>query len=61
MYYSFLPDDLSLLQISLMYIMQNWWLELQGLSAVFDLGISTHNNVSMEELYVWNCTHEVFF
>jgi len=47
--------------MSLMYIMQNWWLELQGLSAVFDLGISTHNNVSMEELYVWNRTHEVFF
>jgi hypothetical protein len=61
MYYSVLPDDLSLLQMSLMYIMQDWWLELQGLSAVFDLGISTHNSVSTEELYVQNCTHNVFF
>jgi hypothetical protein len=61
MYYYFLSDDLSLLQMSFMYIMQNWWLELQGLSAVFDLGISMHNSVSMEELYVWNCTHKVFF
>jgi len=50
MYYSVLPDDMYLLQMSLMYIMQNWWPELQGLSAVYDLGISTHNSVSTEEL-----------
>jgi hypothetical protein len=59
MYYNFLPDDLLLLQMSLMSIMQNWWLELQGLSAVFNFGISTHN--STEELFVWNCSHKVFF
>jgi len=61
MYYNFLLDDLSLLQMSLISVMQKWWLELQGLSAVFDLRIFTHNSVSTEELYVWNCTHEVFF
>jgi len=61
MYYNFLPDDLPLLQMSLMSIMQNWWLELLGLSAVFNLGISTHNSVSTEESFVWNCSHKVFF
>jgi len=61
MYYNFLPDVLPLLQMSLMSIMQNWWLELQGLSSVFDLGISTHNSFSTEELFVWNCSHKVFF
>lgn len=61
MYYNFLPDDLSLLQMSLMSVVQNWWLELQGLSAVFNVGISTHNSVSTEELFVWNCSYKVFF
>jgi hypothetical protein len=52
-YYNFLPDDLSLLQMILMSIMQKWWLELQGLSAVFDLGIFMHNGVSTEELQLY--------
>ena len=49
------------MQMSLTSSTQKWWLELQGLSAVFDLGIFTHNGVNTEELCVWNCTHKVSF
>lgn len=55
----FVPDDMSLMQMSLTSSIQK--LELQGLPAVFDLEIFTHIDVNTEELYVWNCTHKVSF